>query len=51
MVENSLGRLWLEAHPESNLREKMPYYLENKEPLPNLREEGSSRRDNPKSKI
>ncbi|WP_051023589.1 BREX-1 system adenine-specific DNA-methyltransferase PglX [Synechococcus sp. PCC 7502] len=28
MVENSLGRLWLESHPESNLREKMPYYLE-----------------------
>lgn len=28
MVENSLGRLWLEAHPESSLREKMPYYLE-----------------------
>ena len=35
MVENSLGRLWLESHPESNLREKMPYYLENQEPLPN----------------
>ncbi|ACC83962.1 BREX-1 system adenine-specific DNA-methyltransferase PglX [Nostoc punctiforme] len=29
MVENSLGRLWLEAHPESRLREYMPYYLEN----------------------
>jgi hypothetical protein len=28
MVENSLGRLWLEAHPESRLREKMPYFLE-----------------------
>ena len=28
MVENSLGRLWLEAHPESQLRAKMPYYLE-----------------------
>ncbi|MBE9012455.1 SAM-dependent methyltransferase, partial [Pseudanabaenaceae cyanobacterium LEGE 13415] len=28
MVENSLGRLWLEGHPESRLREKMPYYLE-----------------------
>ena len=42
MVENSLGRLWLESHPESNLREKMPYYLENQEPLPNplLRGEG-----------
>jgi type II restriction/modification system DNA methylase subunit YeeA len=29
MVENSLGRLWLESHPESNLREKMLYFLEN----------------------
>ncbi|WP_392476032.1 BREX-1 system adenine-specific DNA-methyltransferase PglX [Nostoc sp. C110] len=29
MVENSLGRLWLESHPESGLREYMPYYLEN----------------------
>ncbi|MEH2002604.1 MAG: BREX-1 system adenine-specific DNA-methyltransferase PglX, partial [Nostoc sp.] len=29
MVENSLGRLWLESHPESRLRECMPYYLEN----------------------
>ncbi len=29
MVENSLGRLWLEAHPESGLREHMPYFLPN----------------------
>lgn len=29
MVENSLGRLWLESHPESRLREYMSYYLEN----------------------
>jgi N-6 DNA Methylase len=28
LVENSLGRTWLEAHPESNLRAHMPYYLE-----------------------
>jgi hypothetical protein len=40
MVENSLGRLWLEAHPESNLRAQMPYYLESQEegtqkPTPN----------------
>ena len=34
MVENSLGRLWLESHPESRLREYMPYYLENPEPHP-----------------
>lgn len=43
MVENSLGRLWLESHPESRLREYMPYYLENQELLPNplLRGEGT----------
>jgi N-6 DNA Methylase len=39
MVENSVGRLWLEAHPESNLRAHMPYYLEsppeNPKPVPN----------------
>jgi len=28
MVENSLGRLWLKSHPESKLRDYMPYYLE-----------------------
>ncbi|WP_313656173.1 BREX-1 system adenine-specific DNA-methyltransferase PglX, partial [Planktothrix agardhii] len=33
LVENSLGRLWLESHPESNLRDYMPYYLENRPPL------------------
>ena len=33
LVENSLGRLWLESHPESNLRDYMPYYLENEPPL------------------
>ena len=33
MVENSLGRLWLESHSESNLRDYMPYYLENEPPL------------------
>ena len=39
MVENSLGRLWLEAHPESGLREKMPYYLE-RSPLAPLEKGG-----------
>lgn len=34
MVENSLGRVWLEAHPESGLREHMPYYLESENPAP-----------------
>lgn len=32
MVENSLGRLWLEHHPESQLRTVMPYFLENPDP-------------------
>lgn len=34
MVENSLGRVWLEAHPESGLRQHMPYYLESENPAP-----------------
>jgi hypothetical protein len=29
MVENSLGRLWLESHPNSPLKTKMPYFIEN----------------------
>ncbi len=32
MVENSLGRLWLESHPESGLRSVMKYYLEDPHP-------------------
>ncbi len=28
MVENSLGQLWLEANPESPLKESMSYYIE-----------------------
>ncbi len=28
MVENSLGQMWLESHPESNLKEDMKYYVE-----------------------
>lgn len=28
LVENSLGRLWLLNHPNSKLREHMPYYIE-----------------------
>ena len=32
MVENSLGRLWLEGHPESGLRAVMKYYLESPPP-------------------
>lgn len=28
MVENSLGRLWVEGHPDSDLQSKWKYYLE-----------------------
>lgn len=28
MVENSLGRLWLEGHPDSDLRQNWKYYLD-----------------------
>ena len=27
MVENSLGRIWMTLHPESLLKEEMPYYI------------------------
>lgn len=32
LVENSLGRLWLQNRPSSKLAEKMDYYIEPKEP-------------------
>ncbi len=32
LVENSLGRLWLNSRPDSRLREHMPYYVEDPEP-------------------
>jgi hypothetical protein len=28
MVQNTLGRVWLEGHPDSALREQMPYFLD-----------------------
>lgn len=28
MVQNSLGKLWLESHPHSPLKAQMPYYLD-----------------------
>ena len=31
LVGNSLGRLWLEDYPNSNLREHLPYYVEDAE--------------------
>ncbi len=34
LVENSLGRLWLNSRPKSRLREHMPYYVEDPEEQP-----------------
>lgn len=36
MVENSLGRLWLEGHPDSNLKENWKYYLDEAEQEPEV---------------
>ena len=38
MVENSLGRLWLESHPNSPLREGWKYYLDEAEQTPEVAE-------------
>lgn len=38
MVENSLGRLWLESHPNSTLREGWKYYLDEAEQTPEVAE-------------
>ncbi|WP_028274968.1 BREX-1 system adenine-specific DNA-methyltransferase PglX [Atopococcus tabaci] len=31
MVDNSLGRLWLESHPNEEIKEKLEYYLDDAE--------------------
>ena len=36
MVENSLGRLWLEGHPDCGLKEYWKYYLEEAEQEPEV---------------
>jgi type II restriction/modification system DNA methylase subunit YeeA len=36
MVENSLGRLWLEGHPDSDLKENWKYYLDEAEQEPEV---------------
>ena len=36
MVENSLGRLWLEGHPDANLRMKWRYYMDEAEQAPEV---------------
>jgi type II restriction/modification system DNA methylase subunit YeeA len=39
MVDNSLGRLWVESRPESKLRRKMEYYIDEAEQDPKVRAE------------
>ena len=39
MVENSLGRLWLEGHPDSDIQKKWKYYLEEAEQEPDVKAE------------
>lgn len=36
MVENSLGRLWLEGHPNDDLRSEWKYYLDEAEQAPDV---------------
>ncbi|MBE7105491.1 BREX-1 system adenine-specific DNA-methyltransferase PglX [Bacillus cereus] len=39
MVENSLGRLWLESNPNEELQEQWKYYLEEAEQEPDVQEQ------------
>ena len=39
MVENSLGRLWLEGHPNEDLQKEWKYYLEEADQEPEVEEE------------
>ena len=41
MVQNTLGKLWLESHPDSRLRGHMPYYIEGEEAPPTNGNSGS----------
>lgn len=38
MAENSVGRLWLESYPNSNLRSEMKYYVEDAEQTEEVQE-------------
>lgn len=38
MVENSLGRLWLESHPNDTLKANWKYYLDEAEQMPEVAE-------------
>ncbi|MED1410808.1 BREX-1 system adenine-specific DNA-methyltransferase PglX [Bacillus paramycoides] len=39
MVENSLGRLWIESHPNEDLKQQWKYYLEEAEQEPDVQEQ------------
>lgn len=39
MVENSLGRLWVEGHPNENLKANWKYYLEESEQEPEVQKQ------------
>lgn len=39
MVENSLGRLWVEGHPNDGLKSQWKYYLEEAEQEPDVQEQ------------
>lgn len=49
MVENSLGRLWLEGHPNCNLKENWKYYLDEAEQEPEVQIELSKIREDSKN--
>ena len=36
MVENSLGRLWVEGHPDEELKQSWKYYLEEAQQEPEV---------------
>jgi len=39
MAENSVGRIWLESYPQSRLKEKMKYYVDEAEQEPEVLEQ------------
>lgn len=45
MVENSLGRLWVEGHPSDDLKAQWKYYLEEVEPEPDVQDKLTSIRE------
>jgi type II restriction/modification system DNA methylase subunit YeeA len=49
MVENSLGRLWLEGHPVEELKSKWKYYLEEAEQEPEVQKQLAEIREKSKN--